>query len=104
MRGAKTTGGLTRGRGITEFQRAKWMLSMPACAEMSRAMQDVTATQRSTSEQHIDIGEVRSAKDASDLIAVTSFLTERNPFSEDSSLRNISTGVVADSDVIVTEA
>ena len=104
MRRTNTTGGLTRGRGITEFQRAKWVLSMPACAEMSRAMQDVTATQRSTSDQHIEIGEVRSAKDASDLIAVTSFLTERNPFSEDSSLRNIATGVVADSDVNVTEA
>ena len=104
MRGAKTTGGLTRGRGITEFQRAKWVLSMPACAEMSRVMQDVTATQRSTSDQHIEIGEVRSAKDASDLIAVTSFLTERNPFSEDSSLRNIATGVVAGSDVNVKEA
>ena len=104
MQGAKSTGGLTRGRGITEFQRAKWVLSMPACTEMSNAMQEVTATQRTTSDQHIESSEGRSSKDASDSLAITSFLAERNPFSGDPSLRNIVTGVVADSDVDVTEA
>lgn len=33
MRSLKTTGGLTRGRGLTETQRAQW-LSMPHLAEM----------------------------------------------------------------------
>ena len=40
MRSVKTTGGLTRGRGMGETQRTSWLLSMPACAEMNAAMQD----------------------------------------------------------------
>ena len=32
MGSVKTTGGLTRGLGLTEPQRLVWLLSMPACA------------------------------------------------------------------------
>ena len=77
---------------------------MPTCAKMSNAMQEVTATQMTTSDQHIESSEGKSSKDASDSLAITFFLAERNSFSGDPSLRNIVTGVVADSDVDVTEA
>ena len=39
MRSMKTSGGLTRGRGMTEKQLRTWLLAMPACAEVNRAMQ-----------------------------------------------------------------
>ena len=39
MRSMKTSGGLTRGRRITENQLLMWLLAMPACAEENRAMQ-----------------------------------------------------------------
>ena len=39
MRSMNTSGGLTRGRGMTELQRVIWSLAMPACAEVNRAMQ-----------------------------------------------------------------
>jgi len=42
MRSMKTNGGLTRGRGMTEQQRLVWLLSMPACAEVNRMMQEFT--------------------------------------------------------------
>ena len=32
MRSMKTSGGLARGRGMTEQQRLIWLLSMPVCA------------------------------------------------------------------------
>ena len=32
VRSMKTSGGLTRGRGMMELQRLTWLLSMPACA------------------------------------------------------------------------
>ena len=35
MRSLKTSGGLTRGRGMTENQRLLWLLSRPACAEIN---------------------------------------------------------------------
>ena len=41
MRSMKTSGGLTRGRGMTEQQSVIWSLAMPACAEVNRAMQDL---------------------------------------------------------------
>ena len=41
MRSMKTSGGLTRGRGMTEQQRVIWSLAMPACAEINRVMQDL---------------------------------------------------------------
>ena len=35
MRSLKTSGGLTRGRGMTENQHLLWLLSEPACAEVN---------------------------------------------------------------------
>ena len=83
MRGAKTSGGLTRGRGITELERAKWVLSMPACAQMNTAVQEVTGTRRLTSDQHVEIGSTRSAKDTKDMLVLTTYLQARNPFADD---------------------
>ena len=51
MRSAKSSGGLTRDRGIGEAQRAKWRLSMPACADYNSAMQELTAVGYFTSAQ-----------------------------------------------------
>ena len=38
MRSVKKTGVLTRGLGITELCRAKWLLSTPACAKIKQAV------------------------------------------------------------------
>ena len=51
MRSMKTSAGLTRGRGMTEQQRLIWLLSMPVCAEINRAMLDLTGVSYSTGEQ-----------------------------------------------------
>ena len=42
MRSLKATGGLTRGRGMSETQRLVWLLSMPITAEVKNAMQQLT--------------------------------------------------------------
>ena len=92
MRSVKTTGGLTRGRGMGETQRTSWLLSMPACAEMNAAMQDFTQINYETSEE---ISTARLKRDEKDSKAVLQYLQDRNPFTDDTSLRNISTGVDA---------
>ena len=104
MRGSKTSGGLTRVRVITELERAKWVLSMPACAQVNTAVQEVTGTRRLTSDQHVEMGSTRSAKDTKDMMVLTTYLQERNPFAEDLILRNIVTSVVADVSVHVNNA
>ena len=99
MRSVKTTGGMTRGKGMTECQHVQWLLSMPSCAAMNVAMQTFCGTDFHTSSQHKEMGKSRMERDYKDSQTFLSFLTERNPFFEDSLLRNIETGVTADASV-----
>ena len=104
MRSVKTTGGLTRGKGMTEIQRLVWLLSMPSCAEINIAMQSLTGNNYVTSEQHKDCSEARQERDFKDMTQITDYLYERNPFGPDSSLRNIVSGAVADANVNADQA
>ena len=88
VRSMKTSGGITRGRGMTEQQRLLWLLSMPACAEVNQAMQELTGVNYNTGEQNKDMSKARQARDWKDTLAVVQYLQERNPFSNDPSLRN----------------
>ena len=104
MRSLKTSGGLTRGRGMTENQRLLWLLSRPACGEVNQAMQDLTGVNNNTGEQNKDMTTARQARDWKDTLTVLQYLQERKPFSMDPSLRSISTGVHAHPAVNVDEA
>ena len=53
------SGGSTRGRGFTEQQRLIWLLSMPACAETNRAMQELTGVKSNSGEQNKDMSKAR---------------------------------------------
>ena len=99
MRSVKTTGGMTRGKGMSEYQRAQWSLSMPVCAAMNVAMQTFFGTDFHTSSQHKETGKSRIERDNKDSQTFLSFLTERNPFCEGTLLRNIETGVTSDPSV-----
>jgi hypothetical protein len=102
MRSLKSTGGLTRGRGMSESQRTLWLLSMPACAEMNQSMQEFSGMNFVTSEQHQDASSSRRNRDSNDANQVLQFFQARSPFEEgDTSLRNIDTGVTADKRVNV---
>jgi len=104
MRSIMSVGGLTRGRGMDESQRAMWILSRPACSEINEAMQELSGKKFASSEQHKDCSESRMNRDDGDVQRLVEFLEERNPFSEDADLRSIATGVVADKGVNVDEA
>ena len=52
MRSVKSSGGLTRCQGMGEAQRAEWLLSMPACADINNAMVELTGVGFHTSDQH----------------------------------------------------
>ena len=104
MRSMKTSGGLTRGRGMTEQQRLTWSLSMPACAEINKTMQELTGVSYNMGEQNKDMAKARQARDWKDTHAVLKYLQEGNPFSSDTSLLYISTGVHAHSTVNVDQA
>ena len=59
MRSMKTSGNLTRGRGMTETQRLVWLMVHPVCTEVNNAMQQLTGVQYSTREQHKDLTTAR---------------------------------------------
>ena len=105
MRSIKSSGGLTRGRGLGVAQRTLWLLSMPACCEVNEAMQTLTGTHYESSDQHAEASETRKARDCRDITVIGEFLRDRNPFSlDDCSLRNIETGATADTRVNADEA
>ena len=104
MRSVKTTGGPTRGRGITGIQRLVWLLSMPFTAEVNSSMQCLTEVRYVTSDQHKESSKLRIERDLKDTKTVLEFLEERNPFSPDTSLRNVMTGVTAAKSVNVDRA
>ncbi|KAK3728716.1 hypothetical protein QZH41_001096 [Actinostola sp. cb2023] len=105
MRSLKTTGGLTRGSGMTERQRLTWLLSMPACAETNCAMQELTGVQYNSSEQNKDMTKSRQKRDMDDAIVILKTLVDgKTPFAPDPVLKNIMTGVNAEESVDVDEA
>ena len=79
MRSVNTTGGPTRGRGITEIQRIVWLLSMPFTAEVNPSMQCLTEVRYVTSDQHKESSKSRIERDLKDTETVLEFLGERSP-------------------------
>lgn len=101
MRSVKSSGGLTRGRGLSENKRSQWLLSMPACAEVTNAINEFTCVAYTTSDQQKEAGNSRMERDKKNIVSMLRFLKERDPFGELPALRNIETGVTADSKVNV---
>ena len=104
MRSIKSSGGLTRGRGMTEQQRLVWSLSMPACAEVNRVMQELTGVSYNSGEQNKDITVARQTRDWKDTHKILSYFQERDPFTTNPVLHSISTGAHAHSTVNVDKA
>ena len=65
-RSIKSVGGMTRGREMSESQRAQWLLSMPACVEINNAMQEFTDQIVESNEQHKDMFDARIKRDDKD--------------------------------------
>ena len=75
MKILKTTGGLTRGRGMAESQCTQWLLSMPACSTVNAAMQKLIAAEYVTSDQHKDVTPV-----SQEMTMIPDYLQHRSPF------------------------
>ena len=95
MRSMKTSGGLGRGRGMTEQQRTIWTLAMPKCAEINHTMQELSGVWQATGGQNKDMSPSRLTRDWKDTCIVAQYLKETNPFECEGILCNIATGVHA---------
>ena len=79
-------------------------LSMPACGEVNRAMQELTTVSYNSGEKNKDITQARQSHDWKDTQKLLIYFLERNPFTSDTSLRSIYTGVHAHSTVNVARS
>jgi len=104
MRSVKTTGGLTRGRGMSESQRITWLLSTPICAEVNMALQDYTSVQYGTSDQYKEQRAARQARDTDDTHKLIGYLSSKDPFRNDPTLQSIDTGITAGDSVNADQA
>ena len=99
MRSLKTTGGITRGSGITESQCLVWLLSTSACVQVNCAMQELTEVSYTTSAQHKDVSKARQERDMVDTLEVLEYLTPRSLFGGNSTMHSIDSGITADAKV-----
>ena len=106
MGSIKSVGGLTRGRGFEESTRLTWLLSMPACGEVHKAMQDVTGVGSNTANAtHKNLTPANLKRNAKDLQTTLEYIEERKPFSKTTmELRSISSGIIAEGSVNVDYA
>ena len=97
-RDSKTKGGLT---GITQHKAAvnRWVLSQPARAAISRECKDMAGQSQEVRIQK-ELSKTRIAEDEDAIQKVMSTITSMvNPFTEDTALLQLSSGVVADPDI-----
>jgi hypothetical protein len=96
MEHAKTQGGLTHGRGLTESVRLTWAKSMHVSAAVHEAVICLLDLDKGLDESHhVETGASRVKRDASDLQKVLCWLEANSPFdTNDARLRSLSTGIV----------
>ena len=102
MHTIKSSGGLTRGRGMTESVRILWFYSMHKCAGIHETMSQLTQLYSSTSEQHVEFGLSRMKRDNVDLFKIKHWFDVHHPFDEGNhSLRCLSSGLSCSEDDII---
>ena len=96
MRPLKSRGGLTHGRGVTEFVSTPWINSMHRCVAIHNSMSTLTNVIHRTSEQHVDLTASRRQLDMSDIGKLDAWFQTHDPFDPDIlTLRSLATGLTA---------
>ena len=105
MRSLKTSGGLTRWRGISPSAIAKWVHSMPAASRVIDAMETFGGVACVTSQQHVDLRESDQKRDHADTVTFLTWLNLHHPFQRASPLlASLASGVVASAAVNCDDA
>lgn len=105
MRAMKTTGGLTRGRRITDSTLSQWVGAVPLCIPICEALEELSGMRCETSDQHslhkdhAELRQARQTQDDADRNRLVGWLKSHNPFEYRDKLVSIFTGVEADSSI-----
>ncbi|KYN50606.1 hypothetical protein ALC57_11709 [Trachymyrmex cornetzi] len=97
--------GLTHGRGTTEADTAKWILSMPVFLDIFQSCQDYCkvavfgTSEQHKSDMHDDGGVTRVKRDNADFNKINAWLNDNSPFRTTNQLVSLGTGVIGDNKV-----
>ena len=97
MRSLKSSGGRTRGRGISDSVLAKWVCGSSAAAAICSSVEDFSGLVFSSGEQHVDFRVSRQNRDEKDRLTVYEWFSSHPPFPESPSLMSLSTGLIGNS-------
>ena len=104
MRSIKTSGGLTRGRYLSDSSLSRWVNSFPLCQPICDSLEQFSfrSTPIGTSEQHVELRDSRRQRDIKDIQCFTAWIRERTPFPNNPSIDKseqlifLSSGLVVD--------
>ena len=94
MRSLKTSGGLTRDRGMIQQQRLIWLLPVPAYAETNRSVQELTGVRYNLGEKNKEMTKGRQRHDMKDTLVILTVLAYRNRFAPNPNLTNIMNSIM----------
>lgn len=101
MKGMKSQGGLTHGRGVEESVTNEWVLSMPALFEIDQTVLDHGNISFNTnSGQHVDASDARILTDNDIVDLFYNWFVAHNPFTSTQEIMCISTGLIADKEKV----
>ena len=83
MRMFKTSGGMTRGRGITDSTLAKWVYCLPTTIPICSSLEKYCGIHTSTSDQHRDLSTGNIMRDHEDYNTFISWIQSHSPLSYD---------------------
>lgn len=104
MRSMKSSGGLTRGRGLSDAVLTKWILATPILTSVITSVEDFADEKSSTTEQHVDNSTSRLKRDLQDTKKFDDWLKSQNPFIKVDKIMSISTGITGDFSINCYEA
>lgn len=104
MRGIKTLGGLTHGRGFSESVLNKWILGLPAIHHVCEAVENYCDITSSTIDQHVEMRDARIQTDEQDRRKFEQWLREHSPFIDTNNLVSLATGYVTGDETNCYEA
>lgn len=99
MRSMKSSGGLTRGRGITDSVLAKWVCGSPGGTAICTSLEEFAEVVFATGEQHVDFRVSRQTRDSRDRAKIHEWFNDHPPFPKLDSLMSLSSGILGSSKI-----
>lgn len=94
MQSMKSSGGLTRGRGITDSVLSKWILGTTATLNVCTSLEEFAGMFFATADQHVDFQESRIQRNTRDTKKISDWFSNHPPFPVLENIMSLATGLI----------